>query len=373
MPSQLNKLPPEIKLDNTTRDGKRLNPAIFLDQLRRWIQNSGNVPISIKFSYMHLSEHDSYEEYCKEMKDIVDLLLTCQHRWHTLKIYVKNFSVVKGLLHAMSNLDNAPQLQEFKLEVDDEKNAKYSAWKAYTTALTLQPKGEHSGYARLTGLELSGSPSTESIMWWIKRAPELKTLDVSTNIEQPEHHQLSPPHVWNLAHVSKLHIFGLKYSHIGPLLAQLRFPVLTDLYVNVGGTELDTSSIVKDLLHCSKPQMLEKLTFCYYQITETTSVLKYLNQCPNLVYLKVAPTTEPILDALAASSGAHPYCPNLEELEISLSGPFPSFEKLQNLVHSRSHDTRFKSLKKLTVPDNLKKPQYRALEKLGLEVAKRKW
>ncbi|KAH8112447.1 hypothetical protein DFH11DRAFT_492991, partial [Phellopilus nigrolimitatus] len=227
-----------IELHNTSKKSEtRLSPETFLNCLGRWIKHSGDVPISIKFSYMLLPGQGTYEDYCKEMGFIVDLLLTCQNRWNILDIYVEDFSVVQRLLDAMTNLDNAPQLRKCVLEVRDKKKDNCPAWKATYSALTLQPKGRHSGYARLTGLELSDSPSTESIMWWIKQAPNLKALIVSPNLEQPEPYQLSPLHEWKLDNVSQLHIFGFKYSDIRPLLSQLTLPVLTDLYVNVHGAE----------------------------------------------------------------------------------------------------------------------------------------
>ncbi|KAH8115337.1 hypothetical protein DFH11DRAFT_1467337, partial [Phellopilus nigrolimitatus] len=327
-----------IELDNDTiSDGKKLNPRTFLDQLGRWIKNSGNAPISIKFSYLYFPGHNSYEDYCKEMKEIISLLLTCQHRWRSLKIYVENFSVVQGLLDEMTNLDNAPKLRVFELEVEDMKNSNYPAWKALCTSLTLHPKSRlHSGYARLTGLELSNSPSTESIMWWIRQAPNLKTLDVFIRLKQPEHHQHSPLHVWKLDNLSKLYISASNGSDIGPLLAQLTFPVLTDIDVNVGATN---STIVEYLLCRSNPQVLKKLTFYCFRIRET-SVLTYLKQTPSLVYLRVVPMTSMILDALTAGSGKHPICPDLEELNVSSLALLFNFKKLLDMVHSRSHDTR---------------------------------
>ncbi|KAH8112443.1 hypothetical protein DFH11DRAFT_1785668 [Phellopilus nigrolimitatus] len=120
-----------IDLNNVPKkDESQLSPETFLDHLGRWMKKFGNVPISIRLLYKHFPEYSTYEEYCKEMKDIVDLLLTCQHRWHTLEIAVQDFSVVQGLLDAMANLDNAPRLREFKLHVDDKKNDKYPASKA---------------------------------------------------------------------------------------------------------------------------------------------------------------------------------------------------------------------------------------------------
>ncbi|KAH8092557.1 hypothetical protein DFH11DRAFT_1826639, partial [Phellopilus nigrolimitatus] len=329
-----------IKLTNGTMiEGRKLSPKTFLGKLSRWIKNSKDVPICINFSYMHLPSHSTYQEYCKEMKDIVDLLLTCQHRWQTLKVYVEDFSVVQGLLDAMTNLDNAPLLREFELHVKDRKVKNYPVWKAKCTTLTLHPKGRHSGYARLTDLQLFCSPSAEFIMWWIQQAPNLKTLEVTIDIKQPEHLQLPPLQKWKHGNLSKLHISGFAYPDITPLLAHLTLPALTDIKVDMRRIGYNNWTFIGDLLHRSNPQALKNLIIDNASISEADK-MTCLEQSPSLVYLKIAPMTDTILDALTARSGNHPYCPDLESLEISYSMTTFNFGKLCSMVHSRSPNTR---------------------------------
>ncbi|KAH8112298.1 hypothetical protein DFH11DRAFT_1787198, partial [Phellopilus nigrolimitatus] len=350
-----------IELNKTfSRNGTSLSPEKFLNCLGRWIKNSGDLPISIRFSYKYRYSSDSgtYEGYCNEMRNVVALLLTCQHRWHTLKITVDDLSVIQELLDTMTNLDNAPHLREFILDPDTVGDNNYPAWKDYPawkargTALTLHPKGRHSGYARLTGLSLHPAPSEEFILWWIKQAPNIETLDVSLRIQQPEHLQHPSPPVHKLSNLSKLCVLGLGSSDIGPLLARLNLPMLTDLeLVSMGKTRLDNWTYVEDLLRHSKPQSLTNLTLTWTPISEA-GILRCLEQSPGLIDLGLSLMTDMILNALTAGKGRHPYCPALESLKISDVRTNFNFGNLWDMIHSRLCDKRFKPLKKLTVSDN---------------------
>ncbi|KAH8112376.1 hypothetical protein DFH11DRAFT_1607257, partial [Phellopilus nigrolimitatus] len=298
------------------------------------------------------------------MRNIVDLLLTCQHRWHTLEISVNDLSVVQGLLDAMANLDNAPLLREFKLDFNTRnlKNDNYPAWKASYTGLILHPKGEHSRYARLTDLVLFDCPSTESILWWIKQAPNLKTLNISTDIQQPEHLQYPSPHVWKLSNLSTLDLYGHELSDIEPLLAQLDLPKLTNLivYTCMDDVVLDNWTYIEDLLSRSKPQALKELILGSIPISED-GIFNCLEKSPNLTYLGLDPMTNRTLNALTAREERQPCCPVLESLEIPGLMLDVDFRIIQGMVQSRLHDTRFKSLKKITVPHATNNAQIRVL------------
>ncbi|KAH8112372.1 hypothetical protein DFH11DRAFT_1607240, partial [Phellopilus nigrolimitatus] len=296
------------------------------------------------------------------MRNIVDLLLTCQHRWHTLEISVNDLSVVQGLLDAMANLDNAPLLRKFKLDFNTSENGNYPSWKASYTGLTLHPKGEHSGYTRLTDLKLLECPSTECILWWIEQAPNLKTLNISTKIQQPEHLQYPSPHVWKLSNLSKLDLFGFNLSDIEPLLAQLDLPKLTNLivYTCMDDVVLDNWTYIEDLLSRSKPQALKELSLGSLPISED-GIFNCLEKSPNLTYLGLDPMTNRILNALTARKERQPYCPVLKSLEIPGLMLDVDFRIIQGMVQSRLHDTRFKPLKKITVPHATNNAQIRVL------------
>ncbi|KAH8112409.1 hypothetical protein DFH11DRAFT_1607452 [Phellopilus nigrolimitatus] len=306
------------------------------------------------------------------MRNIVDLLLTCQHRWHTLEISVNDLSVVQGLLDAMANLDNAPLLREFKLDFNTRnlKNDNYPAWKASYTGLTLHPKGEHSKYARLTGLVLFDCPSTESILWWIKRAPNLKTLNISTRIQQPEHLQYPSPHVWKLSNLSTLDLYGHELSDIEPLLAQLDLPKLTNLIVSTSMDDvvLHNWTYIEDLLSRSKPQALKELILDSIPISED-GIFNCLEKSPKLTYLCLDPMTNRTLNALTARKGRQAYCPVLEILEIPGEMTSTTFRILRDMVQSRLHDKRFEPLGEINVHHDTTNAQIRILTELDSDLA----
>ncbi|KAL5478924.1 hypothetical protein ACEPAI_2211 [Sanghuangporus weigelae] len=333
-----------INLQDLTRDGLyAVNRTVLLSLLDLWISRSGSCPISIRFSYTDLSDAgsgmmlflpgpDDDSAYLRDIRALIQKLVSCQHRWRALDMTVLDLSTLEPLLRAVSARPASPRLEY--LSIATQYLGIFGEIRTYNLQLAshlrtirimsplIVPEGNGVQFEQLTELTLKYCSSMMGCLQWIDKAPNLETLKIRFFGAGGEPFE-DENRMRRLEKLIDLQISSFSSdSDPTAFIDLLELPALEELFFDMNDLiESRSWSCVLELLKRSRPQALQALALLGTPMSQE-DILACLRMSPKLTYLNLGTVTDDILDALSASTprqpkSSTPLCPSLEVLEIA--------------------------------------------------------
>ncbi|KAL5525232.1 hypothetical protein ACEPAF_9101 [Sanghuangporus sanghuang] len=353
-----------VNLQDLTREGLyAVNRTVLLSLLDLWIRRSRSCSISIRFSYTDLSDAGSGmmlflpgpnddSAYLRDIRALIQRLLSCQHRWRALDVTVLDLSTVEPLLQAVSARPASPRLEY--LSIATQYLGIFGEIRTYNLQLAshlrtlrimsplIVPEGNGVQFERLSELTLKYCSSMMGCLQWIDKAPNLETLRVRFFGAGGESFE-NGTRTRRLRKLVDLQISSFSSdSDPTAFINLLELPALEELFFDMNDLiESRSWSCVLELLKRSRPRALQALALLGTPMSQE-DILACLRMSPKLTYLNLGTVTDNILDALSASApcqpkSSTPLCPSLEVLEIA-DVTDCSAASLVNFASSRCRD-----------------------------------
>lgn len=332
-----------ITLRDLTRDGLyAVNRTTLLCLLDMWITRSKSCPISVRFSYTDLSDDsgmmlflpspDDDSAYLRDIRTLIQKLLSCQHRWRALDMTVLDLSTVEPLLQAVSVHPASPRLEH--LSIATQYLGIFGEIRTYNLQLAshlrtirimsplIVPEANGVQFEQLSELTLKYCSSMLGCLQWVDKAPNLKSLNIRFFGAGGEPFE-NETRTRRLERLTDLQVLSFSSdSDPTAFINLLELPALEELFFDMNDLiESRSWSCVLELLRRSQPPALQSLTLLGTPMV-TDDILTCLHMSPKLTYLNLGVITDEILDALSAGTPNHPkstdpLCPLLEVLEIA--------------------------------------------------------